>query len=1099
MNINYHSGLFIVRFHRTVTFICMTILLLSGAIWGAENHARKVVRVPALAFDRLMVLDEDRNPISGYAYEYIQTIGTYAGWDIEYIPCESFSDSMELLLTGEVDLFYEVSFTEERTKYVLFPDDPMGHEFYYLYTSDENTAITSGDYTTMNGKTAGVTSGTMTIDLLKEWCKKKNVDLKIVEYENIPDKESDLFAGKIDLDLEVNLQAKHNFSAIERVGSSAYYLVANKKRADLINDINYAQDEILNNDLYYFSRLQDRYFSDTVVSRNLTPLEKDWIADHKVLRVGFFDNYLPFSTLDKSGNPAGAGIEAVKEIIKQLNLENELQIEFVCYFNQEEGYKAVESEEIDLMLPAYISNSVKHDYHIIGGKIISTLVSDLAYLEDFGDGTDKRIGVNKNNLMQFYYSRDCYPHAEIVFYDDIRGCLDGLLKGTSDGTFLNGLRTEALLRPKKYRSIKTVRARNGFEFHMAFATDNIGLMLLMDRGLTMLDPDFMNQASYSYAGRIYTFSVMDFLREHVLMVILTVAILASLIMAMIGARISNRKLAGKNRELKKYSEELKENAETIEQQRQQESELRKQLEDALQMAQAASHAKTTFLSNMSHDIRTPMNAIIGFTGLAASHIDDKERVLEYLSTIARSSEHLLSLINDVLDMSRIESGRMTLHEKEESLSDILHSLRDIVHADIHAKQHNFFIDTVDVRNELVYCDKLRINQVLLNLVSNAIKYTRPGGTISLRVIQKAVSNTGYATFEFRCKDNGIGMSEDFTRTIFDPFTREETTTVSGIQGTGLGMAITKNIVEMMGGKIAVASKKGEGTEFIVTVDFKIADRKASDPVIPELKGLRSLVVDDDINACQSIADMLREVGMRSEWCVSGREAVIRTEEALRHVDQFKVYLVDWMMPDMNGIETVRRIRRIIGKDVFIILLTACDWNVIEKEARQAGVNGFISKPLFPSDLQKMLRQFCGKEDPDQKQKEDPFVSLKGKKVLLVDDNELNLKIGVLQLKQQGMKVDTALNGQLAVDMIRENGMDAYDFVLMDVQMPVMDGYEATSIIRKLPGGDKLKILAFSANAFEEDREKSLQAGMDGHIAKPLKLKELLNELKHFGV
>jgi signal transduction histidine kinase/CheY-like chemotaxis protein len=1103
-----------ILFHRIVMLFCMAVfLLLSGVLSGAEKKERKVVRIPVFPFERMMILDEDNNPMSGYAYEYIQTIAAYAGWDIEYIPCDSFSECLNKLFAGEADLFYEISHTEERAKTILFPDEPMGHEYYYLYALKGNTSISPDDFASLNGKKVGVTRGTMQIELLKQWCEKKNVDFKIIEYEFEQQKESDLYAGKIDLDLEVSILAKHDFSAVERIGSSAYYLVANKERTDLIDDINSTMGKILNNDLYYFTRLQERYLSDTVISLNLTTEEKNWIADHKVLRVGFFDNYLPFSTLDKSGNPAGAGIEAIREIIKKLNLEDELQVEFICYFNQEEGYKAVESEEIDLMLPAYISNSVKHDYHIIGGKIISTLVSDLAFLNDFGDGAGKRIGVNKNNMMQFYYSRDCYPHAQIVFYDDIRGCLDGLLKGTSDGTFLNGLRTEALLRPKKYHSLKTERARNGFEFHMAFAADNIGLMLLMDRGLTMLDPDFMNKASYSYAGRIYTFSVMDFLREHILVVLCTVAFLGALTMALIGSQISKRKLAGINRELKENAEELRQNAEelrqnaeelrqnaeTIEKQRLQEVELRKQLEDALQMAQAASHAKTAFLSNMSHDIRTPMNAIIGFTGLAASHIDDKERVQDYLKTIERSSEHLLSLINDVLDMSRIESGKMNLNEKVESLADILHSLRDIVHADIYAKQHNLFIDTVDVRNERVYCDKLRLNQVLLNLVSNAIKYTHPGGAISLRVIQKSVTDKGYATFEFRCKDNGIGMSEEFAKTIFDPFTREETTTVSGIQGTGLGMAITKNIVEMMGGKITVNSKKGEGTEFVVTVSFRIADKKTSDPVIPELKGLRSLVVDDDINACQSIADMLREVGMRSEWCVSGKEAVIRTEESLRHGDRFKVYFIDWMMPDMNGIESVRRIRRIVGKDVFIIIMTACDWTDIEKDAREAGVNGFISKPLFPSDLQKTLRQLCGKEDPEQTEKEELFVSLKGKKVLLVDDNELNLKIGVLQLKQHGMTVDTALNGQLAVDMIRANGINAYDFVLMDIQMPVMNGYEATSIIRKLPGGNKLKILAFSANAFEEDKEKSLKAGLDGHIAKPLKVDELLSELKRFKV
>ena len=1095
---NTYWSLFGIRLHRTVMLFCMMMLfLLSGALRGAEKE-RTVVRVPALEFQRLMALDEKGIPVSGYAYEYIQTIAAYAGWIIDPIPCESFADGLEMLRNGEADLFFDVSRTEEREKDFLFPDEPMGHEYYYLYTTENNTSITSGKYESLNGRSVGFTAGTMTIDLLKKWAEKKNVTFKtLVPFEEIPDKEAALYAGKIDLDLEVSMQAKRDFSAIAKIGSSAYYLAANKNKTKLIDDINSATEKILNNDLYYFTRLQERYFSETVLSRNRTEEENEWLDKHKELRVGYFDNYLPFSAKDKDGNPIGAGIEAVREIVRQLKLEGELEVKFICFNDQDMGYSAVAAGEIDLMLPAYINSAIKKKYHIVGGKILATLKSDLAFVDDFGDGTEKRIGVNENNLMQLYYTRDCYPHAKIVVYRNIRECLDGLLAGTSDGTFLNGLRTDALLKPGKYRSIKTVQAKRGFEFHMAFAEDNIGLMMLMDRGLSMLDPDFINKASYAYVVKINDFSIMDYLREHILPVILTVAFLVALIVALIGVRLSNRKLAGINRE-------LKENAETIEKQRQQEEELQKQLEkkqeeleDALHMAQAANRAKTTFLSNMSHDIRTPMNAIIGFTGLAASHIDDTERVQEYLTTIARSSEHLLSLINDVLDMSRIESGKMALHEKAESLADILHVLRDIVHADIQAKQHNFFIDTVDVRNEIVYCDKLRLNQALLNLLSNAIKYTRPGGTISLRIVQKAVTDAGYATFEFRCKDNGIGMSEEFVRTIFDPFTREETTTVSGIQGTGLGMAITKNIVEMMGGKISVTSKKGEGTEFVVRVDFRIADKKVCNPAIPELKGLRSLVVDDDINACQSVADMLREVGMRSEWCVSGKEAVIRTEESLRHSDRFKVYLIDWLMPDMNGIETVRRIRRIVGKEAFIIIMTACDWADIEKEARDAGVNGFISKPLFPSDLQRTLLQLCGKADPDQTEKENQFVSLKGKKVLMVDDNELNLKIGALQLKQQGMTVDTALNGQLAVDMIRANGIDAYDFVLMDVMMPVMDGYEATSIIRKLPGGDKLKILAFSANAFEEDREKSLQAGMDGHIAKPLKVDELLSELKRF--
>ena len=1077
------------------------LLLLPGTLWGAGQKERKTVRIPCQEFNRLMIVDEDRRPVSGYAYDYIQTIATYAGWDVEYIPCDSFAEGLRKTASGEADVFYEVSYTAERAKKILFPDEPMGFEYYYLYASGENASITPDDYSTLDGKTVGITSGVMMTDLLRRWAGKRNLKFRLVEYPAIPDKEADLLAGKIDLDLEVSMVAKNDLSAVAKIGSSAYYLVANKDRPDLIEDINFAMEKVLNNDLYFFSRLQERYFSDTVLSSNLTSDEKKWLAEHKVLRAGYFDHYLPFCATDGNGEPIGAVIDAIREMVRRLKLEDRLGIEFVRYDNQEEGYRAVESGEIDLMVPAYISSSVQRDYRIVGGRTLVTLASDFVFPEDLEleELENMRIGVNRNNLMQYYYSRDSHPRAEIVPYDDIRGCLDGLLEGTSDGTFLNGLRTGGLLKTAKYHPLGAMRARNGFEFHMAFAEDNLGLMLLMNRGLTMLEPDFVNKTSFSYVGLIYGFSVADFLLDHIVPAVAAAALLAGLLVALVVVRVGNRKLAKINRK-------LVEHAGTIETQRQHERELRRQiekkqdqLEDALHMAQAANRAKTVFLSNMSHDIRTPMNAIIGFTGLAASHIGDTEHVREYLKTIAQSSEHLLSLINDILDMSRIESGKMVLNEKTESLAEILHALRDIVHADIQAKQHNFFIDTVDVRDELVFCDKMRLNQVLFNLVSNAIKYTRPGGTISLRIVQKPAAKAGHATFEFRCRDNGIGMDGEFAKTIFDPFTREETSTVSGIQGTGLGMAITKNIVEMMGGSISVSSRKGEGTEFTVTLDFQIAGGKPADPSIPELKGLRGLVVDDDVNACQSIADMLRDVGMRSEWCVSGKEAVIRTEESLRHGDRFKVYVVDWLMPDMNGIETVRRIRKVVGEDASIIILTAYDWADIETEAREAGVTGFVSKPLFPSDLQRVLLQACGKAVPGREEGEERAFPLEGRKVLMVDDSNLNLKVGTLLLRERGMQVDTATNGKMAVDTIRQKGAGAYDFVVMDVQMPVMDGYEATALIRKLPGGDKLKIIAYSANAFQEDKEKSLKAGMDGHITKPLKIGEFLKELQRFSV
>ena len=520
------------------------------------------------------------------------------------------------------------------------------------------------------------------------------------------------------------------------------------------------------------------------------------------------------------------------------------------------------------------------------------------------------------------------------------------------------------------------------------------------------------------------------------------------------------------------------------------------LEVALNQAEAANRAKTTFLNSMSHDIRTPMNAIIGYTGLASSHIDNREQVQDYLAKIGQSSEHLLSLINDVLDMSRIESGKVSITEKDEDLAEILHTLRNIVQADVNSKQLDLFLDT-DVTHQYVRCDKLRLNQVLLNILSNSIKYTQAGGMVSLRVKETGLTETGYGKYEFRIKDNGMGISEEFLKTIYEPFTRVKSSTMSGIQGTGLGMAITKNIVDMMAGTIEIQSKEGEGTETVLNFSFRTADAPREEPArIAQLEGLKSLVVDDDVSACQNVAKMLRDTGMRSEWCTSGKEAVIRTEEAVRIGELFKVYVIDWMMPDMNGIETTRRIRQVVGDEVPIIVLTSYDWSDIEEEAREAGVTAFVSKPLFPSDLHDVLNRCCGTASAETAEQEKGY-DFSGKRTLLVEDNEMNREIATELLEETGLAVDTAEDGAVAVKAVEEKGTDYYDFILMDIQMPVMDGYEATRRIRALPGGDQVSIIALSANAFEEDVQKSLSMGMNAHVAKPIDVNVLFETMKGF--
>ncbi len=520
------------------------------------------------------------------------------------------------------------------------------------------------------------------------------------------------------------------------------------------------------------------------------------------------------------------------------------------------------------------------------------------------------------------------------------------------------------------------------------------------------------------------------------------------------------------------------------------------LKEKLHKAEAADRAKSVFLSNMSHDIRTPMNAIIGFTTLAQTNLDNRERTQEYLKKILSSSNHLLSLINDILDMSRIESGKLNIEEKECSISDIFRDMRNIIQTQMESKHLNFFMDTIDVIDENIYCDKLHVNQVLLNLLSNAIKFTPAGGTVALTISQKPRAPKGYGSYEIRVKDTGLGMSEEFTKHIFEPFEREHNTTASGIQGTGLGMAITKNIVDTMGGTIELHSEQGKGTEFIINFDFRLQSEPQNVTIIEELKDLRALVVDDSFTTCDSVTKMLRQIGMRSDWVLHGREAVLHAKQAYELGDEYHAYIIDWFLPDLSGLEVVRQIRNIVGDSAPIIIVTAYDWTAFEEEARKAGVTAFCNKPIFLSDLRNILIAATGDTVQEQQLSSSPqdlSDNIKGSRLLLTEDNELNREIAEELLVGKGFIVDTAENGNIALEKVKNSEPGYYALVLMDIQMPVMNGYEATKAIRALnnPKLADIPIIAMTANAFEEDRKQALACGMNAHIAKPIDLDNLL--------
>ncbi len=525
------------------------------------------------------------------------------------------------------------------------------------------------------------------------------------------------------------------------------------------------------------------------------------------------------------------------------------------------------------------------------------------------------------------------------------------------------------------------------------------------------------------------------------------------------------------------------------------------LQDALEAANRASAAKSDFMSKMSHDIRTPMNAIIGMTAIAAAHAENPDRVRDALSKISSSSRHLLGLINEVLDMSKVESGTISLAAEEFSLSDLFNSMLLMIQPQIQAHKHRLLVHIQDIQHENVIGDSMRIQQVFLNLMSNAVKYTPDGGEINFTVREQAVSASSMGCYEFIVEDNGIGMSEEYLAHIFEPFSRAEDLRTSKIQGTGLGMAITQNIVHMMNGDITVESQPGKGSKFTVTIYLRLQEAQNIDT--SELTDLSVLVVDDDDCDCQSVCTMLDEIGMRSEGCTSGQDAVAAVQRALNTALPFYAAILDWKMPGMDGLDTARAIKRLVGDTLPIIILSAYDWSDIEMEARAAGVDAFLSKPVFKSGLIRTFKSLRNEapEDSGQTSPLEPLLQndFSGHRVLLVEDNDLNREIAREVLEMAGLTVEEAENGQIAVDLFSASGAGYYSLILMDIQMPVMNGYDAATAIRALKRPDALRvpILAMTANAFVEDIQAAKAAGMNEHLAKPIDFEALDSALKKY--
>lgn len=1062
------------RVNKTVTIFLTAALLFTcfacslQVVHAAEQESeQKTVRVGYMDYDGFIDEQSD-GTFSGYAAEYLAKISEYTGYHYEYVFGE-WSDLLVKLKNKEIDFLCSAQYTAERAEDFEFSAYPIGYTQGLLYTLPENKELSYEDYRLFNGMKTGVIKDSAMAGIFEQYSERHEFSCDMVEYDTETEMLSALHSGEIEAMCGEHLANHKGLSLLAKFGADAYYIISYKGNP-YMQSLNFALQEI-KSDVNYEAELFHKYYDDSTAATSLqfTTAEREYIAQSAPITVAMNTNRVPFSEYDKATDTY-SGICA--DVMAQISEKSGLTF---VYGPQEPGKTTPEilkSGKYDMVC------GVERDNFSANETIdasVAFLESEIVPVGKTGANIDLSGNITAAIPSSYQALRKRmekeHPNLTLIYYNSNQECLSAVLSEEADISVHNTHLLSCLLQEPKYEGLDILPLRIMTE-HTAIAIPRSAdprLLSIINKSISNIDEAAISSSLIKYTfANPYKYTLFDFLYKFRVQVIIIVLLSAICFMLLFRVAV-----------VRKHNEEKLQKQNAL-------------LADAVAQADRASVAKSQFLSRMSHEIRTPMNAIVGLTEIAKQHETDPSKVDNYLNKIEVSSKVLLNIINDVLDMSAIEGNKLKIASEEFDIKQILTGINTIYYPQCEAKGIQFAMET-DLKNEILIGDSLRLNQILLNLVSNAYKFTENNGKISL-IAKETTQKEDIVFVQFIVSDNGCGMTPDMLERIFKPFEQETADTAQKHGGSGLGLSIAKNLVDIMHGAIKVESEKGKGTVFFVDLPFKIAQgRKMSSE---SLKSVRVLVVDDNREARKYTSIVLNRVGVQFDVAASGKEALDKISEANANNDFYEVCLVDWKMDGMDGIELTRHIREIEKKHTLIVIVSAYDLNGAEEQAKTAGADQFITKPLFQSTVFNMLMSL-GNGVLKNETAELEAYDFKGYRALLAEDNEINAEIAVELLEMVNLEVDRVRNGEEAVEKFRQSEPGTYALVLLDVQMPVMNGYEAARELRRLdhPDAGKIPIYALTANAFTEDVSATLSAGMNGHIAKPIDTAILYETIK----